>query len=243
MQRPAWMGAAGVALGIAFLGRNTLILAAPFFAVVLWIAVRDSSAPLRRFVRYGSLFTAAVLAAIAIQLAFNHARFGDVFDFGQGHLAEAGGNPRFAGDYKQYGRFNLHYVPHNLWYYFLNPRMGPLGGRRAPSDGQLSFDPEGNSLFLVSPFMLYLFTCWRRRDLLLAAVLAGALPGTAALMLFHGTGWYQFGQRYLLDTMPFLLILAAFGMQGRLTWTAATLIALSMVVNAWGTYRFHVEQP
>ncbi len=35
-------------------------------------------------------------------------------------------------------------------------------------------------------------------------------------MLFHGTGWYQFGARYLLDTMPFLLILVAFGMRGRL---------------------------
>ncbi len=62
---------------------------------------------------------------------FNHARFGDALDFGQEHLAEEGGNPRFAADFKQYGRFSLHYVPRNVWYYFLNPRLGPLGGPAA----------------------------------------------------------------------------------------------------------------
>lgn len=243
LRDPRWMAMAGVALGIAFLGRNTAVLAAPFFALVLWLGVRGSSDSVRRYALWGGVFGVAIVAAIAVQLAFNHARFGDAWDFGQGHLADEGGNPRFNADFKQYGRFNLHYFPHNVWYYFLNPWMGPLGGRRAPYDGRPSFDPEGNSLFLVSPFMAYLFASWRRRDLLLAAVLAGAIPGTIALMLFHGTGWFQFGQRYLLDTMPFLLILVVFGMRGRLTPAGVVLIVLSVIVNAWGTYRFHVEQP
>jgi hypothetical protein len=243
VQQPAWMGAAGLALGIAFLGRNTAILSAPFFAVMLWLAVRDSPAWRRRYLVWSAAFGGALVVAIAIQLAFNHARFSDALDFGQGHLAQAGGNPRFAADFERYGRFSVHYLPRNVWYYFLNPLMGSLGGPRSRIDGQPFFDPDGNSLFLVSPFMLYLLRCWQRRDVLLAGVLAGALPGTVALMFFHGTGWFQFGQRYLLDTMPFLLLLAAFGMRGRLTWTAAALILVSIMVNGWGTYRFHLEQP
>jgi hypothetical protein len=61
-------------------------------------------------------------------------------------------------------------------------------------------------------------------------------------MVFHGTGWYQFGQRYLLDIMPFLLLLVAFGMRGRLSRVSIALVLLSLATNAWGTYRFLVEQ-
>jgi hypothetical protein len=77
---------------------------------------------------------------------------------------------------------------------------------------------------------------------LLWAVLAGAIPGLTALMLFHGTGWYQFGQRYLLDVLPFFLLLAALGMRGRLTRVSLASIGISFAVNAWGTHRFILEQ-
>jgi hypothetical protein len=58
------------------------------------------------------------------------------------------------------------------------------------------------------------------------------------LLLFMGTGWYQFGNRYLLDLMPLAILLIATGMEGRLTFMSAILIILSIVANAWGTYRF-----
>ena len=62
------------------------------------------------------------------------------------------------------------------------------------------------------------------------------------LLLFFGTGWVQFGNRYLLDLMPLAMLLIAVGMRGRLSRTAVMLIALSLTVNAWGTYRFCREQ-
>ena len=62
------------------------------------------------------------------------------------------------------------------------------------------------------------------------------------LLLCLFPGWYQFGNRFLLDVMPLAILLIAIGMQGRLTPTAALLIALSVAVNTWGTYRFCAEQ-
>jgi len=250
--RPVAIIPAGVALVLGFLSRNTIILAAPFFAVTLWMAVRVAPDRITRFLKYGTGFALVLIAGIGIQLGFNQARFGDPLDFGQGHLADAGGNPRFKEDFAKYGRFNLFYVPRNITSYFLRipwPWPIKLGHidytpHKHPTVPGWTYDPDGDSLLFLSPAMFYLFLCWRqkRRDLLIA-VLAGLLPGTTALMLFHGTGWYQFGQRYLLDTMAFFVLLAGFGMRGRLSGPAGVLIALSVAMNAWGTYRFGLEQP
>ncbi|MEE8170916.1 MAG: glycosyltransferase family 39 protein [Phycisphaerae bacterium] len=254
LAHPKWIVPAGVALGLGFLSRSTIILAAPFFAVVLWIAVRDSADRLKRYIGWGVAFNAMLLLAIGVQFGFNDARFGHPLEFGQGKLTEedSGGNPIFTKEFKKYGRFNFHYLPRNVQHYFLHvpwPWDFELGNfkykaRRHPKQPGWTYDPWGDGLFFVSPAMLFIFLCWRqkRRDLLVAT-LAGLIPGTAALMLFHGTGYYQFGQRYLLDTMPFFLLLAAFGMRGRMSKLAVTLIALSVLVNSWGTYRFGLEQP
>ena len=307
LRDPRWIVGAGVALGLGFLSRSTIILAAPMFAVLLWMGVRGRPNGIRSFVACGSSFAAVLLLCIGAQLALNKAKFGDWLDFGQGHLADAGGNPRFSQDFKDHGRFSPHFVARNAWYTFLNPRIGFLHGREHPAAHGRTFDPDGNSLFLISPLMLFLFLACRarwveripgwsvlplgaallgvmvisasgyqvgnfrwaddraavwteagvlvllaawatvcavlRRDWLQMSVLAGAIPGTAALMLFHGTGFYSFGPRYLLDTLPLLLILAAYGMRGRLSAVAVALIGVSIAINSWGTYRFCLEQP
>ncbi|MEK7710792.1 MAG: hypothetical protein AAB341_02755 [Planctomycetota bacterium] len=240
--RPGSFVAAAVALALGFLSRNTIILAAPFFAVLLWVAVRNSSRRFARFMTLGCMFSGVLLCAVAVQLAFNDARFDRPLDFGQEHLADEGGNALFSEEFKTFGRFSIHFIPRNLWYYFVNPGIREYPAIESAQVGW-TFDPMGNSLFLVSPPMVYLFLCGRqRRRWLPGAVLAGAMPGTAALMLFHGTGWYQFGQRYLLDVMAFLLLLVAFGMRGRLSRVSIALVLLSLATNAWGTYRFIVEQ-
>lgn len=299
IERPGRIVAAGIALGLGFLSRNTIILAAPFFAATLWMGVRAAPKPFARFAAWGGLFVLTIVAAIGVQLWFNHARFGDPLDFGQGHLADNGGNPRFTPDFDAHGRFSPFFVPRNVFYYFLNPRLG------VAANG--TFDADGNSLFLISPALAYLVLAWRRhRDMplraarlgpwlfpvlalvqlllvrdytvgdfqwpdrsgvvwtetallgvaalvyailclrakepLLVAFFVGAIPGTIALLLFHGTGFNTFGPRYLLDTLPLLLVLAVFGMRGRLSAWPLTLIAVSIAVNAWGTYRFRLEQ-
>jgi 4-amino-4-deoxy-L-arabinose transferase-like glycosyltransferase len=261
---------AAITLALGFLSRSTMILATPFFLVLLWIASRPMPRPLRTFLTVSAPCLLILVTAIGIQLAFNHVRFGHALDFGQGRLADEGGNDLFAAEFREHGRFSLHYLPRNIWYYFLNPTIREYPAHEAAQVGW-TFDPMGNSLFLISPAFVYVFLCARSsvgRGLpaggsiisssgghgppfpawkmpprgLLWAVLAGAIPGLTALMLFHGTGWYQFGQRYLLDVLPFFLLLAAFGMRGRLTRVSLALIGVSFVMNAWGAHRFILEQ-
>jgi hypothetical protein len=182
----------------------------------------------------------AFCATLAIggvgQLAFNHARFGSVREDGWAIQLTSGANPIFKRAYAEHGGLSLHYVPQNFYYYFINPKLRRL------RDGAWSFDPFGNSMFLVSPALLYVFLSWRRRGLFTIGLWVGAGACMILLLLFLGTGWYNFGNRYLLDLMPLAVLLVGIGMRGRLTKVSWALIALSIAVNSWGTYRFTSEQ-
>jgi len=223
---------ASCALAASVLARASIASTLPFFVCAIAVLVE----PERRM-RHWLALALPLLGALALAFAFNQARFGTPFESGQGLAVLTGGNPALRTEFEQYGRFSLHYAPHNLYYYFVNPWL-----RRHPSTQALTFDPNGNSLFLVTPALLYVFASLRRLDLFTGGVWLGTLAPLAGLILFYATGWYQFGNRYILDMLPFLILLTARGMCGRLTATSAALIALSIAVNAWGTYRFLQEQ-
>lgn len=234
--------AGALALSLGVLSRSTILGTLPFFVGAIWMRSSSAPRPFRHFARTAAVFAAIIVMAIGVQLAFNQVRFGDPLDLGQGRLADEGGDARFSEEFKTHGRFDLHYMPRNVWHYFLNPTMREYPAYD-PAHAGLTFDPDGNSLFLISPLFIYLFFCGKYgpgRFVVLA--LAGALPGLVALMLYHNTGWYQFGPRYLLDVLPFLLILTVSGMGGKLTRVSLVLISISFVINAWGTHRFILEQ-
>src|SRR5262249_44211063 len=134
-----------------------------------------------------------------------------------------------------HGTLNVYYLPENLYHYFLNPTLLRRSGTNA-----ISFDPQGNSMLLVTPAMLYVFRAYKRGDWFVRAVWLGAGGLMVILLLLGNGGAIQFGARYMLDLMPLVVILIAIGMRGRLSRTAVTLIGLSIAVNAWGTYRFLV---
>jgi hypothetical protein len=194
---------------------------------------RESALPWGPTVRSVIAFSLPLLLAGGISIAFNYARFGSLFEVGAtGHH----GHPMFDREYLTYGMFSLHYLPRNLYYYFLNPRLG-----LDPETQALTFDPWGNSMFLVTPALLYALRSWRRRDGFVVALWVGTASCMGLLLVFMSSGWYGFGNRYLLDLMPLAILLVALGMRGRLTRVAILLIALSILVNAWGTYRFCLD--
>lgn len=233
-----WTTAAGAALAAAFLSRTSVLSTIPFFYAAMF-ALPDErrERPWLRAVRHGLCFSLPLVAAGALSLAFNYARFGNPFENGVRIQLLSAANPLFKNLYLQYGFFSLHYIPTNLYYYFLNPML-----RRYPGTGAITFDPWGNSMFLVTPALLYVFRASPRRDGFTTSLWLGVGSCMTMLMLFQGTGWYGFGNRYLLDLMPLAILLIAIGMKGRLTRVSVPLIVLSILVNAWGTYRFCSEQ-
>lgn len=227
----------GVLFGAAILGRNVVGLIGLFFVVLMWYRSREVAGNRARwFALTAVCFCAPVILSVCAQGAYNNARFGDVFDSGQAALLRTHGDPRFLDDYERYGQFSPHFLPRNLKYYFWNANMP----RR--SDGRIGFDPYGNSMFLVTPPLLYALLAWRRRSWFTLASAAGAVPMLVGLLLFRATGFDQFGNRYLLEMMPLLLFLVAAGMRGRLTYTGYVLIVLAMAANLYGTYRYTPHQ-
>ncbi len=233
-----WPLAAGTAFGAALLSRSAVGAIAPFFYCTLFVlAQRAGRRSWPSLLRDATAFSVPLVIAAGLIMAYNYGRFGNVFETGTRVQFLTGGNPIFRSDYAQYGPFNVHYLWRNLYYYFLNPML-----RRQPRTQALTFDPFGNSMFLVTPPLLYIFRSVSRRDWFALGVWAGVVPCMMLLLLFQGSGWFGFGNRYLLDLMPLAILLVAMGMRGRLTWVSGLLIALSIVVNAWGTYRFLLEQ-
>jgi hypothetical protein len=232
-----WSVAAGAAFAAGMLARNSIVATVPFFFLALCASPQPVSPVAWRGAWARALgFSVPLLFAVGVTLAFNYARFGDAFESGAGLQLRTGAHISFRRDYLEHGLFSLHYLSRNVYFYFFNPLLV-----RRPLTGDLSFDPQGNSMFLVTPALLYVFRSHRRRNWFTLCLWAGVGTGLLMLLLFMGTGWYQFGNRYLLDLMPLAILLIAAGMEGRLTSMSAILIILSIVANAWGTYRFWVE--
>ncbi|MFH1748637.1 MAG: hypothetical protein ABIG44_16500 [Planctomycetota bacterium] len=224
---------AGLFFGAALLGRNIVVVMGLFFIVVIW---QRAAGRFRTFFIQTLVFCLPVALAVVLQGAYNHARFGSVLNSGLEIQVSTGGLQRFHDVYQQYGLFSLHHVPNNFLYYFLNFELP------TEPDGRIWFDREGNSLFLVTPPMIYIFWAWRRRTPFTRALFAGVLPLVVVLMLYFATGFVQFGPRYLLDGMALLLLLVATGMQGRLTPVSYILIVLAVAANLFGTYRLCEEE-
>lgn len=223
----------GAAFGAAILGRNIVVLIAPYFLTLFWFQTSGPHrARLAEWLRNCASFALPCIAAILVQGAYNQARFGSPFDSGQKALMQTAGAAELAPDYYRYGQFHPHFLATNAKFYFWNWELSRDG------HGRLSFDGRGNSMFIVTPPLLYLFLAWRRRNRLALALAAGVVPFMAGLLLFRTTGAYQFGNRYIIELLPLLLLLVAEGVCGRLTNISYVLIVLAIAVNLFGTCRF-----
>ncbi|HEV8427386.1 MAG TPA: hypothetical protein VGQ41_05700 [Pyrinomonadaceae bacterium] len=201
----------GLAIAGAVLTRSHLIFAALWPCIYLW--KQYSSAGVRKKVGLFLLTLLPILAAIALLGIYNWLRFGNILDNGIPHHAM---HAAFSKSYQQYGAFNIHYVPINLFYQYI---AYPLPIR--PSSYY------GGSLFLLSPVFVAAFwspggkSAWIRWGLLASIVLVG-IP----IALLMGTGWVQFGPRYTLDFTVPLLMLTAIGSR---KWSTSTLSFFTLV--------------
>jgi hypothetical protein len=100
-------------------------------------------------------------------------------------------------------------------------------------------DPRGMSVLLVSPWLLFAVLPLLRPDRPGArrtaawcwlAVVAVSLPH----LLYVNSGWIQFGYRFALDWLPFLLLAAAVGVRRLPRRWALPPLVLASLVNAWG---------
>ena len=96
-------------------------------------------------------------------------------------------------------------------------------------------------MLVTSPGLLYAVRAdWRDRRAwwLAGAALLVLIPS----LLYYGGGWLQYGYRYFLDSVPFVIALcgSAAAMRGTIGLGWRVLIVFGVVVMAMGAYWAHV---
>ena len=218
-RRPFVLGLLG---GAGFLSRPTLAAAFPYWA---WRSLPDGGRTrLADAVRRLGLLGAGAVPAVLFALWYNAIRFGNPLESGYA-LAVL---PPFLEAQRAEGLFSVRHLPMNLQYLLLEvPRFVP----RFP---WIAADGLGMSIFLTSPgLLLALRADWRRRETVLLGLTA--LLVLIPSLLYYVGGWFQYGYRYALDAIPFVMGICALAAARRgigRPWQA--LILIGVVVNFLG---------
>ena len=139
-------------------------------------------------------------AVIALgYMAYNFARFGNILEFGRRYL------PEFTRT--ETGQFDLSYVLNNI----NNLLRLPLTG--GPNGALRYHTFECQAFWLITPLIVVTFAAWvcklrrhaREERLMLIALPLMALVHLIILLLHRTLGGWQFGNRYLIDMLPYLL--------------------------------------
>jgi hypothetical protein len=213
---------AGLALGLAALTRAPLALMFPLFVLEAW---RVAAGDRRRLVRLALRFAAPIAVLAGLAIAYNLARFGEPTEFGHRYLAV-----RQQRQIEALGLFSFDYLGRNLAVLLtLLPRL-------SSGPPYVSLSGHGLALWLTTPVVLYALWPRRRGPLhraLWLTVAAVAAPG----LLYQNSGWFQFGDRFALDYLPFLIVLLAIGDRPQ-TRVFRALAVTAIAINLFGAITF-----
>ena len=211
----------GLLMGLAGLSRLPVFLTFPFFAYTVVWKEHSRRAIIRRLAIFGGVL--AVMGGL--YLLYTYGEYGTLnLGYERGQFVN---EPQFSK-----GLFSISYIPRQLNAILF---QGPVFSDQYPF-----FKPSWKEmgLFFTTPALLYMFSATLKDKLALAAL--GGLLLTSIPMLTYGvTGYLQFGYRFSLDILPFMVILVASGMRYRLNWLKIAVIVLSVGINLWGTLAFN----
>jgi hypothetical protein len=244
---------AGLLLGLSVTARLSLVFAAPWF-----IFVGGGGGRLRRTVSTG----VGAFLPVTLLLVYTFATTGSLLNPGYEYQyqLEAHGYPTL-GYHPDWSIEDVRYIPQNLQIMLaempillpdIQPNTlgfgAPVHLCQAPDSQRGIFDVAcpvviptdiGTGLLLSAPGLLLALLAYRRPRL--SRLKAGATLAVAIIALFNlahfSQGWVQWGYRFSLDFMPFLLPLVAIGAartDGSPRRLSYALLAVGAVVNLWG---------
>ena len=230
-RRRPWL--LGILFGLALATRVTAVVGALWCAGAILLAHDPWRKKLLSLIALGL----PIVAAVALLMAYNHARFGNAMDPGYAEQLVSMTAPE--GQSRALGLFSVHHIPRNLYTLLLE---APSPVRRSDVSLVLNFPyvvdtKVGMAFWVTSPCLLYLLGL-RYRDSTSVLLLLTALLTAVPLMMSFAPGGRQFGYRYSLDFLPFLyyLLLRNYRQQrGDLT---AGFKAVILGSAAWNLYLF-----
>jgi hypothetical protein len=222
---------AGAMLALAFATRTPLLFSVVFFSLFFFFPKGERRREWGRpfwldVLKFGA---APLLVGCSLLLA-NHARFESLSEFGHSYLA-AGQIDRI----KHFGLFNVHFVSRNLACMFAQvPQFLP----EAP---YLRVSNHGLALWFTTPALLWLLLQERAkstRDKHFRLAIWVTIAAIAVPHIFYqNTGWVQFGYRFSLDYLPYLVMALAVG-RTRLSLGFKLAILVGIAVNMFGAVTF-----
>ena len=212
----------GVFLGLSLLSRLPLFLA---FPAILYVLLKENK---KSWLKISLWFFAPLAGGFLFYGYYNFARFGSFFETGYSLLPGVLNLPRY-----HQGIFSLSYIPRSFVEYIgLMPQILHKFPYIFPTDA-------GMAVWLTTPALLLLFLVKKKDPYSVAFLLTALL--IFILDLAHGeNGWRQFGMRFSLDFMIFLLIPLGFVLERTKPAYIWTLIILSIAINLWGVILFHL---
>ena len=213
---------AGLFVALGFATRPPWLVLPLFFfeavrAIGGWGALRTREG--RGTLARSTLAFALPIAVVgAILGALNAARFGSPFEFGHKYLAVQWQERMF-----RFGLFNYHFLSRNLAAALI---LLPRVMIHAP---YVKISQHGMSMLVTSPNLAYTVMPQAPHPLrraLWLTVLTTALPS----LLYHSSGYIQFGYRYVLDYLIFFMVLLALSSRP-MTKLFKGLVVFSFAVN------------
>lgn len=165
---------------------------------------------------------------------YNYVRFNNPFEYGYRFIHES---EYLAQLRLTHGIMAFSNIPRNAWFMLFEiPQISYKNGLK------LDINLNGNSIFFLTPPFLAAFLAlpivkqkkkWHIDPYITALWVAGIATIIPSLMIYS-SGWMQFGFRYSLDITVLLMLLAVFGMRGRITWLFTIGILFSVGMHIAG---------
>ena len=205
----------GMWLGLAYLSRFAVILTLPFFIYLRRVEWKSS---------WKLLTTLGIF--VCASLVYNWVRYGTIGNYGYWLLEHRWYN--LANEYIN-GSYDWSYAPRHLYALFASmPSMRATFPYLVPNMTSMA-------LWVVFPALAIVPLASLKNKLVQASWLA-SISVVPAHFFHGGVGASQFGYRYALDYLPFLLIIIAVAVKEKFVWWQKGLIIFSIMVNAWGIY-------
>ncbi len=211
----------GIFFSLAVISRYPILLGAIFFALQL-------KGDKKRFLKF---FISAALFA-PIHFLYSYSRFGNFLKTGYVEVYESYVKTNYPYTILQvinpnlllFGYLDIRNIPLHLFTFLLEPPIITANLNISPS-------AYGMGIIFTSP-LLFLSLKFSRKNSLERNLFIGALAIAALDFLHYMQGWVQFGYRFALDFLPFLLIIIALKFKVRKFYLF--LIIVSLVVTFWG---------
>lgn len=233
---------AGVFFALAFGNRTEVLLTAPILMYLLTRPARgkmqiaqdsDASSASRprwiiSYARPLAWFCSVPFLLGVSTLIYNFVRFNSFTDFGYSRIPGVLEEPWYS-----HGIFSVRYIPGQLWEMFMKPWIT----RTSPP--YLLPDGFSSSIIWSSPFILFAARAGSRDRLLKYLSWATILAMCLILWMHGNSGGWQFGYRYAMVCLPWLLVILLESSPPKVTLLEGVAYFISIIINAYATWLFH----